>query len=100
MRRSTGAGSHQLALPKRCIKDGTSTVRRMKASMKTATARPMPNSAMTRCPPNTNATNTPIMIAAAAVITRPVVACPVMIEWRLSCVCTHSSCMRLTRNTW
>ena len=72
----------------------------MKASRKTATARPMPNSAITRWPPKTKATNTLIMIAAAAVITRPVVACPRITEWRLSCVCTHSSCMRLTRKTW
>ena len=94
------AGSHQLAFLKRCIIDGTSTVRNTKASSSTAPASPMPNSAITRWPPKTNARNTLIMIAAAAVMTRPVVACPTMTEWRLSRVCTHSSCMRLTRNTW
>ena len=83
-----------------CITAGTSIVRRMNASRNTALARPMPNSAITRCPASRNEPNTKIMIVAAAVITRPVAAWPMRTEWPLSCVRTHSSCMRLTRNTW
>ena len=40
------------------------------------------------------------MMAAAAVMTRPVVAWPIVTARSLSPVCTHSSCMRLTRKTW
>ena len=72
----------------------------MNASRKTALARPMPNSAITRCPASRNEPKTRIMIVAAAVITRPVAAWPIRTECPLSSVCTHSSCMRLTRNTW
>ena len=57
-----------------CISAGTSTVRITKASIRTAAASPIPNSAMTRWPPNTNAMKTQIMIVAAAVMTRPVLA--------------------------
>jgi hypothetical protein len=39
------------------------------------------------------------MMLAAAVITRPVAACPLVTACRLSPVRTHCSCMRLTRNT-
>ena len=63
---------------------GTSTVRRMNASRKTALARPMPNSAITRCPASRNEPKTQIMIVAAAVITRPVAAWPMRTECRLS----------------
>ena len=83
-----------------CITAGTSTVRRMNASRKTALASPMPNSAITRWPASRKEPNTKIMIVAAAVITRPVAAWPVRTECALSSVRIHSSCMRLTRNTW
>ena len=79
---------------------GTSTVRRTNASRATAAASPMPNSAMTRWPPNENARNTQIMIVAAAVMTRAVSVWPVRMARRLSRPCTHSSFIRLTRNTW
>ncbi len=40
------------------------------------------------------------VIMAAAVMTRPVCAWPTLTARALSRVCTHSSCIRLTRNTW
>ena len=40
------------------------------------------------------------MMTAAAVMMPPVSAWPTVTARRLSLVCTHSSCMRLTRNTW
>ena len=70
-------GSHQFARPDRCMRAGTRIVRRMKASSRTAAARPRPNSPMTCWPMRMNALNTQIMIVAAAMMTRPVVACPV-----------------------
>jgi len=73
---------------------------RTNASRNTAPARPTPNSLITRWPWKMNEPKTRIMIVAAAVMTRPVSACPIRTERALSPVCTHSSCMRLTRNTW
>ena len=64
---------------------GHEHVRRMNASRNTALARPMPNSAITRWPASRNEPKTKIMIVAAAVITRPVAACPIRTEWPLSC---------------
>lgn len=98
--RSSQAGSHQLALPNRCMDAGTRMVRRTKASRATAADRPMPNSAIVRWPPKTKAMKTQTMMAEAAVMTRAVSTWPTRTERALSLVCTHSSCIRLTRNTW
>ena len=72
----------------------------MKASIKTAPPRPMPNSAMTRSPPKEKDEKTQIMTSAAAEMTRPVLAWPRLIASALLPVFSHSSCMRETRNTW
>ena len=40
------------------------------------------------------------MIRAAELMTRLVSARPTRTARALSLVCTHSSCIRLTRNTW
>ena len=77
-----------MAFPNRCIAAGTSTVRRMNASSATAAASPMPNPATSRWPMNENVRITQIMIVAAAVMTRPVSACPVRTAAALRCVCT------------
>ena len=79
---------------------GTSTVRSTNASRAPPTPGRCRTRAITRWPPNTNDRNTQIMIVAAAVITRPVSACPTITARRLSRVCTHSSCIRETRKTW
>ena len=98
--RSNHRGNHQLAGPTRCISDGTSIVRTMNASTKIALPSPMPNSLITRASPRMNDVNTAIMISPAAVMMPPVSAWPTVMARRLSWVCTHSSCIRLTRNTW
>ena len=54
-------------------------------------ARPMPNSLITRSPPRMKAPNTSTMIAAAAVIVRPVAARPWVTASRLSPRLCHSS---------
>ena len=69
------------------------------ASKKTALARPIPNSLITRSSPRANEANTRIMIDAAAVITRPVVCSPRATERDASCVRSHSSCTREIRKT-
>ena len=78
---------------------GTSTLRTTSASSSTAAARPSPNSLMVRSGPSTNARNSITMIAAAAVMVRPVTARPCMTARRLSPVWSHSSWMRLSRKT-
>jgi hypothetical protein len=78
---------------------GTRTVRTTKASTKIAAARPTPNCRMMMLSTSRNDTNTRIMMLAAAVITRPVTAWPVVTATRLSPVRIHSSRIRLTRNT-
>ena len=74
-------------------------MRMMKASTKMPAASPMPNSLMTRMPPRTNEPKTRIMIRAAAVMVLPVAASPLRTATRLSPDLSHSSWMRLTRNT-
>ena len=54
---------------------------------------------MTCWPDRTNALNTKIMMVAAAMMTRPVVAWPVRTAWWLSPVTAHSSRIRDTRKT-
>ncbi len=81
------------------ITAGTMRLRPISASSRTAMARPDPNSLITRSPPRMNEAKTRTMIAAAAVIVRPVTASPWPTACRLSRDRSHSSCMRLTRNT-
>ena len=71
----------------------------MVASMKIAEAIPMPMVLSTTSWLGTNAANTATMIAAAAVITRPVEARPSRTERSLSWVRSQASRIRLTRKT-
>ena len=93
-------GSHQFALPKIVISDGMRISRTTNASSSTAVDSATPNSLMIGSLPRMNAPKTLVMIAAAIATTRPEPASPRRTALRLSPVFTHSSCMRLTRNTW
>ena len=75
---SSQAGIHHIAGPKMCITAGSSSNRMMNASMKIADAKPTPIIASARSLPIANAPKTAIMMIAAAVTTRPVIARP----WR------------------
>ena len=68
-------------------------------SISTATAMPKPISFTVGLGLETNDMNTTIMISAAVVITRAVLATPSTTEVRASPVRVHSSFMRLMRNT-
>ena len=98
--RSRACGYHQFHRPNQCIIAGTNIVRTMNASMKMALAKPMPNSLITRSSPRMKPPNTEIMISPAAVMIPPVSLWPTVTARRLSLVWIHSSCIRLTRNTW
>lgn len=78
---------------------GTSTVRTINASTRIAAAIPRPMILIVRSVLSVKAANTTTMIAASAVIVRPVMACPWSTARALSRVFSHSSWMRLTRNT-
>lgn len=78
---------------------GTSTVRMSRASIRIATAMPRPIILMVRSVVITNEEKTTIMMAAAALIVLPVMAWPMRTAASLSRSLSHSSCMRLTRNT-
>ena len=82
-----------------CITAGTSSNRTTVASRKIAVAIPTPMTFRITSGLGTNATNTAIMMAAAAVITRAVPAKPSVTARWLSPVRTHASRIRLTRNT-
>ena len=69
------------------------------ASTAMAPARPRPNSLMTRWPPSRKAPKTSTMMAAAAVIVRPVASSPAVTASLLSSLRSHSSWMREMRNT-
>ena len=69
------------------------------ASMKTAAASPRPNSLMIRSSPSMKEAKTVTMIAAAAVITRPVRASPRVTALVASLSRSHSSWMRDIRKT-
>ena len=97
--RSSHRGSHQLRSPSSSIVAGTSTMRTTVASTNTAVARPMPASLRNTASSITKAPNTVTMIAAAAVITRAVLASPSATARRLSPVRTYSSRTRDRRNT-
>ena len=71
----------------------------MNASMKIAAANAVPIIASARSLPIAKAPKTAIMMIAAAVITRPVIASPWRTAYLASLVCVHSSCMRETRKT-
>src|SRR5579875_3788590 len=62
-------------------------------------SQPEANSLIDRSSPSMNDMNTHTMIAAAAVITRPVKAMPSTTAREASRPCTHSSLTRETRNT-
>ena len=74
-RRATPAASRWHG-PSSSSTAGSSTQRTTIASRNTATARPKPNSLSVRSSPSMNERKTQIMIAAAALITRPVSAMP------------------------
>ena len=80
--------------------DGTRTMRTMVASTKTATARPSPNTSSTRTGSLiTNDPKTHTMMAAAAVMSRPVLASPSATATVLTPRRRHSSRIRDSRNT-
>ena len=64
-----------------------------------AAAMPRPIILTVRSVVSVKETKTTVMMAAAAVMVRPVMAWPRLTAWVLSPVRSHSSCMRLTRNT-
>ena len=84
--------------PTTCMSAGTSRQRMISASSRTAIARPRPNSLITRSGPSANEPKTTIMISAAAVMTRPVVATPLRTASDASPVRSHSSRTRDMRN--
>jgi hypothetical protein len=98
-RRSSGWGSHQFALPSSSIVAGTSMSRTIVASTNTATARPSPIIFTVGSGLVTNERNTAIMINAAEVITRAVLARPIATASRLLPDARYSSRMRDSRNT-
>jgi Xaa-Pro aminopeptidase len=96
---SSQRGSRHVSGPSSSSVAGSSMQRTTSASRKTATARPKPNSLSVRSSPSVNERKTQTMIAAAAVITRPVsaTASPTAADasrWR-----THCSRTREIRNT-
>ena len=78
---------------------GTSSIRTIVASMKMADAMPMPITLRTMSGLGMKAAKTATMIAAAAVMTRPVPARPSRMARWLSRVRSQASRIRLTRNT-
>lgn len=97
--RSSQVGNHQLASPSSSIVAGTSTMRTMVASMKTAMARPSPKVLMIGSSPSTKDRKIVTMMAAAAVITRAVAARPSATAVALSPERSYSSRTRDSRNT-
>jgi hypothetical protein len=78
---------------------GTRSMRTIVASMKMADAMPTPMTLRTRSGLGTKAAKTATMMAAAAVMTRPVPASPSTMARPLSFVRSHASRIRLTRKT-
>ncbi|BDH59611.1 hypothetical protein MTP03_45500 [Tsukamurella sp. PLM1] len=97
---SSHFGSHQAHLPSSIMIDGITTMRTTNASNSTAAARPKPISLMNTCSLSMNEANTEIMMIAAAVTTRAPYCTPVTTDCVASPVCTNSSRIRDTRNTW
>ena len=80
--------------------EGTSTIRTRVASTRMATARPRPKTSRMRSgSPMTKDPKTHTMMAAAAVMTRPVEAIPSATAALLSPVRRHSSWIRESRKT-
>ena len=93
-------GNHQARAPKSCMSAGTRTERMITASIRTAEARPRPKSLMIRSSPSMKEAKTVTMIAAAAVITRPVRARPrVTASDGVVASLSHSSWIRDIRKT-
>jgi len=78
------AGIHQLALPTSFMIAGTRTIRTIVASTRIAVAKPRPNILVRGSSSKTKPRKTEIMIRAADVITRPVLAIPWITEASLS----------------
>lgn len=95
----SGQGSHQLAAPSSSMTAGTSTIRTMVASIRTAAARPSPICLTETFAPSMTDRNTTTMIAAAAVMTRAVLARPVLTAPVVSAVRTYSSRIADNRKT-
>ena len=66
----------------------------------TAAAMPSPIILTVRSVVRVKAKKTTVMMAAAALMTRPLVAWPIRTARGLSRRLSHSSWIRLTRNTW
>ncbi len=98
-RRSSQPGSHQLASPISVIVAGTRIIRTIVASMRIAVARPSPIILTAGSSPRTKPRNTEIMIRAAEVITRAVLAMPPITDASLSPLIRKCSRMRDSRNT-
>lgn len=96
---SSHFGIHHAARPMTLMNAGTSRQRITIASMKIATARPIPNRWSSRASESMNAPNTAIMTAAAAVTTPPVDARPLRTASIGRPMRIHSSRIRDTRNT-
>ena len=99
LRRRSGAGAHQLALPARRMNAGTRTARMRVASRMTARARPSPNSLMKVTWEVAKARKTTASKAAAAVTMRPVRSSPRATDDTLSPEASYSSLMRESRKT-
>ena len=79
---------------------GTSTVRTIVASMRSATATPKPICWNITRSPAAKPPKTAMMISAAPVISRAVEPTPNATEPAVSPVCEYRSLIRLSRNTW
>ena len=107
MARSSAGGNHQFARPVGCSTAGVATMRTNVASSRTATATPSPMTRSTRRSPRTNAAKTQIMMAAAEVMIRPVLASALATASESDTTAPvsmaparHSSLIRETRKTW
>jgi hypothetical protein len=98
--RSSRRGNHQFARPISWNTAGVTTMRTSVASSSTATAMPSPMTRSTRRSPSTNAVNTQIMMAAADVMTRPVLAMPPATASESPSPASRRSLIREIRNTW
>ena len=97
---SSHFGRYQFQSPSSFIVAGSSTPRTSVASSRTATARPMPISFMSRIGMSANTANAPT-ITSAALVTTPAV---VMIPWATASSVfiprSYASRTRLRMNTW
>src|SRR5208283_1515821 len=89
--RSSQEGRNQLRLPHRPMTAGSKVIRTRSTSTKTATARPTPNSAVTRWPDSPKLANTHAMMPAAVRMTGPVSLIPTAIARLFWLLLVHSS---------